>query len=52
MRFTSDDGQLGADGDLALAVLCYTFIDIFVTWGSQRLDSENSTGSLVKLNGL
>lgn len=49
---TSDDGQLGIDSDLALTVLSNTFIDVLITWCSERLDSEYSAGSLVKLNGL
>ena len=49
---TSDDGQLGVDGDLALAVLSYTFVDVLVTRRPQRLDSQHCAGSLIKLYGL
>ncbi len=49
---TSDDGQLGIDSDLALAVLGHTFIDVLITWRSERLDSEYGAGTLVKLNSL
>lgn len=49
---TSDDGQLGVDGDLALTVLGHTFIDVLVAWRPERLDSEHGAGALIKLNGL
>lgn len=49
---TSDDGQPGIDCDLALGVLGNAFIDVLVTWRSERLDSENGAGTLVKLDGL
>lgn len=51
-RFTSDDGQLGTDGNLALAVLSHALVDVLITRSSERLDSQNSAGTLVKLDGL
>lgn len=50
--FTSNDGQSGVDGNLSLAIFCYTFIDVLVTWRPQGLDSENGAGTLIKLYGL
>lgn len=51
-QLTSDDGQLGIDGDFTLTVLSHALVDVLITWRSQRLDPEYSAGSLVKLNGL
>lgn len=52
ITLTSDDGQLGADCNLALSVLSHAFVDVLVTRGSERLDSEHGASALVKLNGL
>lgn len=49
---TSDDGQLGIDGDLPLAVLSHTLVDVLIAWRPERLDSEHGTGALIELDGL
>lgn len=49
---TSDDGQLGIDGDLALHVLGHAFVDVLVARRAERLDSEHGAGSLIELDGL
>lgn len=49
---TSDDGQLGIDGDLALAVLGHALVDVLVAWRPERLDSEHGAGALIELDGL
>lgn len=49
---TSDDGQLGIDGDLALAVLRHALVDVLVARRTQGLDSEHGAGALVELDGL
>lgn len=52
MSLTSDDGQLGGDRHLALAVACHALVGVFIPGGSERLDPQHGAGALVKLDGL
>ena len=49
---TSDDGQLGGDGVLALAVLRHALVDVLVPGGPQGLDPQHGPRPVVVLDGL
>lgn len=51
-RLTSDDGQLGGDGHLPLAVARHALVGVLIPRRSERLDPQHGAGALVKLDGL
>lgn len=49
MSLTSDNGQLGGDRHLSLAVACHALVGVFVPGCSERLDPQHGAGALIKL---
>lgn len=49
---TSDNGQLGGDRHLSLAVACHTLVGVLIPGCSEGLDPQHGAGTLVKLDGL
>lgn len=52
MFFTSEDGQLGMDGDFPMRVLSNTLINVLIPGSPERLDPQNSTCTFIKFNCL
>lgn len=49
VSLTSDNGQLGGDRHLPLAVARHALVGVFIPGCSERLDPQHGAGALVKL---
>lgn len=52
MLFTSEDGELGMDGDLPMRVLSNTLVNVFIPGSPEGLNPQNSTCAFIKFNRL
>lgn len=52
MSLTSDNGQLGGDRHLPLAVARHALVGVFIPGCSERLDPQHGAGALVELDCL
>lgn len=50
--FTSEDGELGMDGDLPVRVLSNTLVNVFIPGSPEGLDPQNSTCAFIEFNCL